>query len=170
VWKISKRKWTSYWDERRERRMREMAERLRSHIPRGLVRLYTLCWIVFTVGIVVVVAYGFAHPFGYPIEIHHEVTITRQIPGLDRTWELNSDEDAKHRLTGFWFNCCPETKFDCSQYIRAGYIAKTVKFEVREGCFSIRGTGLAFEYHGPGETFWTRADHTKEYPNGGTAR
>jgi hypothetical protein len=145
VWKISKRKWTSYWDERRARRMREMAERLRSRIPHGLVRLYTMFWIVFTVGIVVVVAYGFAHPRDFPIEKHHHVYVWSQVKGTTDTWWISSDEREPYRLPMMRWKCCPD--FPCATVMPEPgsiTIASTAKWEERGTCKSIRASGLEF--------------------------
>jgi hypothetical protein len=95
----------------------------------------------------------------YPVEIHYDVSIVDQVrPG---TWVLSSDEPEPKRLDNFWFNCCPD--FNCAPYVKSGYIVPVVKYEVREGCESIGSVGLGFFYHKPGEMWWTKLDHSKEY-------
>jgi hypothetical protein len=155
AWKLWRKKWMNYWNEKRAERMREMAERLRSRIPHGLVRLYTMFWIVFTVGIVVVVAYGFAHPRDFPIEKHRNVYVWSQVKGTTDSWWISSYEGGNSLPFNTW-KCCPD--FPCSTVIWPGYVAEVLKYEERGSCKSLRASGLG--------VWWKTDEHgdVKEIP------
>jgi hypothetical protein len=129
-------------------------------LGKGWVRLYSLFWICFTVGIVVAVGYGFAHPFGYPVEIHHRVSVWEQVAKDE--WIVSSDEREPQRLERGRWKCCPD--FDCSTVIQSGYIAYTLKYEERGTCKSIRANGLGWTWQAPGKKNWTnlRGEAVKE--------
>jgi hypothetical protein len=127
--------WTGY-----AARWAKVVLRIGGEKNKGLVRLYTMGWIGFTLLLVVAVSYAFAHPFGYPIEKHHNVYVWSQVKGQPDEWWISSDENVTNKLPFNTWKCCPD--FPCSTVIWPGYVAETLKYEERGSCKSIRASGL----------------------------
>lgn len=148
--------WSASADRQRNR---ELVNRLKSRLPNGWAVTYALIFIAASLGIAFVIARP-SKPPRYPIEIHHRVSVLSSVAGTSDEWWISSDEPEPKRLTNMRWKCCPD--FDCASVVWPGYIARTVKYEERGACKSIRAAGLGFFWHDAGETWWTKLGNIKE--------
>ena len=104
---------------------------------KGITRVFATLSLIFITSVAVS---GYIRPFWYPIEHRENVYVLDKTPGMERSWDIWTQQYGRER-----FDCCPD--FPCDRVIWAGWIADDVRYQERGNCKSIRAEGLGWWWH-----------------------